>query len=126
MVMMQATMCSIDTSLKTQERMKRIEFAVDQCSHAMFTYYPKADSFQVARSEMLVKNILLSFHQGFGYYIPLEMTLTHHNDCRSYEARLASHQQFRDALTELLHTILGVKPVWSEPEQNGGRMIMYP
>jgi hypothetical protein len=125
MVKMQATMCSIDTSLKTQERLKRIEFALDQCSlgHGVFLYYTNEGS---DRSDVLVKRILLNFRKGLGHYIPLETTLTGDDYGLSKKEKLALNQNFRDALTELLYTILGVKPVWSEPEQNGGRLITYP
>jgi hypothetical protein len=125
MVNVQATMSSIDKSLKTQERMRRVEFALDRCSHGNFDYYPKEYSMSES-CDALVKSILLNFHQGFGYYIPLEMTLTRQHSAHSNADKLASNQKFRDALTEQLRSILGVKPVWSEPEQNGRRMIMYP
>lgn len=125
-VKMQATMSSIDTSLKTQERLKRIEFALDECSHGVFSYYTNDNSYNNERSDALVKSILLNFRKGFGYYIPLEMRLTQPSYGRSNEDKLALNQKFRDALTEQLYTILGVKPVWSEPEQNGRRVIRYP
>jgi hypothetical protein len=127
MVMMQATMCSIDTSLKTQERLKRIEFALDQCSHGVFLY---STNEVCDRSDVLVKSILLNFRKGLGHYIALETTRTGDDyglpSNLSYKDKLALNQKFRDALTEQLYTILGVKPVWSEPEKNGGRMIIYP
>jgi hypothetical protein len=125
-VKMQATMCSIDRSLKTQERMRRVDFALDQCSRGSFVYYPNADSHNDASSEVLVRKILLDFRQGFGYYVPSETILNRKRNYLSNEDTLASNQQFRDALTDQLYNILGVKPVWSEPEQNGRRMIMYP
>jgi hypothetical protein len=119
-LLMQVTMCGIDSSLKTQDKHRRIEFALGHCNLGTFQY-----SFGI-RSEDLVKKILLNFRKGSGYYISIEKTLSNCSGC-SNETKLTSHQQFRDALTAQLFTLLGVEPVWdAEPEEDGGRVIRYP
>jgi hypothetical protein len=116
---MHVTMCSIDGSLKAQDKLRRIEFALGHCNLEMFRY--GSDK----RSEDLVKKILLSFRKGSGYHITLDMTLGSYFN--SNEDMLASNQKFRDALTSQLFTLLGVQPVWdAQPEKEGRRVIRYP
>jgi hypothetical protein len=120
---MHTTMCSIDESLKTQDKLRRIEFALGHCNLEEFYYHSEGYGL---RSEDLVKTILLNFRKGSGYYISLDMRLDICNRS-SNEEKLASHQKFRDALTAQLFTLLGVQPVWdAQPKKDGRRVIRYP
>jgi hypothetical protein len=113
-------------TMKTQEKLHRIEFALGHCDLGTFVYYSDSDR-SGHRSEELVKNILLIFRQGFGYNITLGMTLTESSYRSSNEEKLASNQKFRDALTAQLFTLLGVPPVWdAQPKEDGRRVIRYP
>jgi hypothetical protein len=111
-------------TMKTQEKLHRIEFALGLCNLGTLTYYMDG-CLHPTRSGQLLRAILLDFRKGSGHYISLDMTLGSY--FHSNEAKLTSNQQFRDALTAELFTLLGVEPVWdAEPEVDGRRTIRYP
>jgi hypothetical protein len=111
-------------TMKIQEKLHRIDFALGHCSLGTLSYFTYGSCYP-NRGEQLVRAILLEFRKGSGYYITLNMV--HDPHCSSNEAKLTSNQQFRDALTAELFTLLGVEPVWDAvSEEDGRRAIRYP
>jgi hypothetical protein len=118
---------TLDDSIKSQTKQRRIKWALQSCKQGSFDYSPTGDyRSHATSSEELVRSILHAFRLGNGYYISLDMQMPDTGYHRSNEQKLASNQQFRDALTRQLSAILGVTPVWSEPEATGQCIIRYP
>jgi hypothetical protein len=120
---------TLNESIQKQEKLHRIEFAIEQCQFGSFNYTPYGTKGNNCPGADLMKAILFSFRRGKGYQIPLdfEFSYGHNEHPRSNEKKMASNQQLREYLTNQLFTLLdGVMPVWDEPEMDGRRTIRYP
>jgi hypothetical protein len=118
---------TLEDSLQNQDKLRRIEFAIQNCKNGSFDYSPTGTSGNGKSTEDLVRLILYDFRLGKEFALRLGLQLPHYAfEPRPDEEKIASNQQFRDALTTQLTTLLGVTPVWSEPNKNGRRTIRYP
>jgi hypothetical protein len=105
---------ALKSSVDAASAMRSLEFAFDHADIGSFQYH--ADQTFIL-SKDLVKNMLLSFRQDRGHYLPKNARLV------SYTSSSNSQTEFENKLIAQIYNLTGVKPCIVD--SSDGRRIIY-
>jgi len=104
----------------TQDKERRIEWAISNCGLKSFKFFTKDGGWQDIDSKYLIQEILFSFRRGHGRYIR-GMSSTRYNNNAGDTHK--GEEQFRVKLKDQLAHLLGKEPRVAKEEQ--GYAIYY-
>jgi hypothetical protein len=116
----------LKTELTQHAKMQTLAWAIANCD--LNSFYYDEPGVSLCSSQDLVRSILFTFRQGFGYYLSDKARLapkeTFSMREESEEQKRKSEQDFRDNVSNQIHQLTGTKPLISKEEE--GYLIYYP
>ena len=97
----------LGSAIAVQTKNQKLQWAIDNSGLNSFHFFVKG-TYQKVESSSFVKTILLFFRQGLGQYITNRSMINY--DGYGNRNMEEGEKQFRDALSEQIHKLLGQKP----------------